>query len=674
MSFDLLNIGAAGVRANTELLQTTSKNISNLNTEGYIRERTEHATTVGNMVGRGETVRLINEFAQRQLNRDISNKTYYEQFVSEASRVDSLFGQESTSLSKSINKMFSSMQEALNLPSSSTNRSLFMTSAQNTLDQLNRLSGIVVDQNTIVNDQLDIFSEEANNLVQKISQLNKEVASKAASDVNNVDYGVLNERDQAIKDLAELVDIETLDGENGEKLVFLGTGDALVMQGGAFNLFAIKGDPDPNRKELLLDIKDKNVVQLELDSGSLKGKIGGLMAFRDEVLIPAQNQLGQIGLAVADAFNQQNRLGLNLDGEFGGDIFNIPTAGGLAFADNTGTGSLTATITPGEGNQLPATDFQVTFTSATTVEIAAIDAKGNVIGTPSTANVTAGVIDSSTITGGEAFGLSIAVTGAPANGDQFQIKLNQFASTSMTLATTRPEALALASPIRLSTSIDNTSAASISDGVITSTDPASSAFLATPALSAGPYTLTKTANLNEYIIEGAGGTPSHTFTSTNNGKDIMADAAAAGPAPFNNPGFTFDIEGVPNTGDTFTIEFNTSGVDDNRNGLVLAQLQNSELVRQNVVAGANADNHKTFNQAYAGLVTEIGVITNQAQTNGAAFEALANQSEAWFESMSGVNLDEEAANLLRFQQSYSASAQVITVARTVFDTLLSAAR
>ncbi|MCG9769465.1 flagellar hook-associated protein FlgK [Pseudoalteromonas sp. GCY] len=670
MSFDLLNIGAAGVRANSELLQTTSKNIANLNTKGYIRERTEHGTMIGGMVGRGETVRLLNQFAQQQLNRDISNQSYYEQFVTEASRVDTLFAQDSNSLSKSINSMFNNLQSAINLPSSTTNRSLFMTGAQGLVDQMDRLSGIVVDQNSIVNEQLDIFSEEANNLVQKISELNKQVASKSALNLNNVDHSVLNERDQAIKELAELVDIETLDGENGEKLVFLGTGDALVMQGGAFNLFAMKGNPDPNHKELILDIKDKNVVQLELDSGSLKGKIGGLLAFRDEVLIPAQNQLGQIGLALADAFNQQNRLGMDLDGNIGGDIFKIPTVGGFAYSENTGTAALTATLEPGRGNELPATDFQVTYTSATTVEITAVDAKGNPIGTPTTGNIAGGVITGT----GDYFGLQMNVTGSGATGDRFLVKLNQQAATGLELATQRPEALALASPIRTEKSADNNGTATISAGVVTDTDPATSAFTAgtPPTLNDGPYTLTKTANANEYTLTSNSGT-THTFTAPADGKDILSGVGAA-PAPFDNLGFTFDIEGTPNTGDSFEISFNTGGFDDNRNGAALDGLKSSDLVRQNVESTGSTESHKTFNEAYADIVTGVGVITNQAKTNGAAFEALANQSSAWFESLSGVNLDEEAANLLRFQQSYSASAQVISAARTVFDTLLSAAR
>lgn len=663
-----MNIGTAGIRANTELLQTTSRNISNLNTKGYIRERTEHSTMVGNQVGRGETVRLLNEFAQKQLNRDISNKTYYEQFVTESSRVDTLFGEESNSLNNSINSLFNNLQEAMNLPSSTVTRSLFLTDAQNLVDQMDRLSGIVFDQNNIVNEQLHIMANEANNLIQKISKLNDKVVGAQMQTGEATSNSVINERDEAIKELAELVDIETLDGPNNEKLVFLGSGQSLVMVNGTFNTFDMDGDPDPNIKQLKLDTPDGRAVELDIDISTLKGKMGGLLAFRDEILSPAQNQLGQIGLALADAFNEQNKKGMDLDGNIGGDIFSIPTVGGYAYADNTGSASVNATLEAGKGAEIPPTDFRVTFTSATTVEIAAVDSKGNVIGTPSTANVTAGVIDSNTITSGESFGLEMNVSGTANTGDSFLVKLNSTAASTMELATERPESLALASPIRTITEANNTSNATISVGSVTNTGTGSNFTATPPSLTQGSITITKTATTNEYQIVDGNGT--NTFTITPPAENILAQAGA----PYSSYGFDFNIEGAPAVGDVFTVEFNTGGFDDNRNGLELAKLPSQELVRQNVVTTATADNLKTFNEAYAGLVTEIGVIANQAKTNGAAFEALAEQSEAWFESMSGVNLDEEAANLLRFQQSYSASAQVITTARTIFDTLLSATR
>ncbi|WP_462176635.1 flagellar hook-associated protein FlgK [Pseudoalteromonas gelatinilytica] len=669
MSFSLYDIANAGVRANSELLQTTSKNIANVNTEGYVRERTEFTTMIDNQVGRGETYRLLNEFAQKQLNRDTSNKAFFDQFVTEASRVDSLFSEESNSLSTSINSFFNNVQESLNQPSSTVARSLVMTDAQNLIDQMDRLSSIVVDQKAVVNEQLEIFSEEANNLIQNISDLNTKIASVHGTDRESVSSGLYNERDKAIRDLSELIDIETLDGNNGEKQVYLGSGQALVMQSGTFNLFSFSGNPDPNFKELKLDVNGGKAVPLEVDVSKLKGKIGGLLAFRDDILVPAQNQLGQMGLALADAFNQQNRLGMDANGEIGSDIFAIPTVDAFGYQANTGTSTMTATVEPGKGSELPASDFIITYTSTTTVEIQAIDNKGEPIGTVSTANVTAGVIDSSTITGGEAFGLQLNVTGAANTGDQFMVKLNSQAATTLELATERPEDLALASPIRTATDINNTSDASISAGTVSDIDNSTGITVGPPpSLANGDITLVKTANANEYQITDGNGTS--TFTITPPAENILAQAGA----PYDTYGFDFNIEGSPATGDTFTVEFNTGGFDDNRNGLLLADLQNGELVRQNVEASSTADNHKTFNQAYTGLVSDIGVVTSQAQTSQQAFSALAEQSEAWYESLSGVNLDEEAANLLRFQQSYAASAQVLATARSIFDTLLNSAR
>jgi flagellar hook-associated protein 1 FlgK len=667
MSFNLLNIANSGVRANAELLQTTSKNIANVNTDGYVRERTEHSTIIDNQVGRGDTYRLLNEFAQKQLNRDTSNKTFFDQFVTEANRVDSLFSQQSNSLSTSVNSLFNNVQEALNQPSSTVARSLVMTDAENLVNQMDRLSGIVFDQKNIVNEQLEIFSDEANALIKNISALNKDITAvngtRNAADASST----YNERDKAIRDLSALIDIETLDGPHGEKLVFMGTGEAVVMQNGAFNLFSMRGDPDPNFKELRLDTNDGKAVSLEVDTSKLKGKIGGLLAFRDDVLVPAQNQIGQMGLTIADSFNQQNRLGMDANGELGGDIFTVPTAGGYAYSANTGNAQLSATLEPGKGSELPASDFIVTYTSATTVEIQAVDNKGELLGTPSAANITAGVIDSSTITSGESFGLQINTSGTGNVGDKFQIKLNSQAASTLSLATGRGEDLALASPIRTADDINNIGTASISVGDVS--DVTTGSFSGSPVdLTNGEITVVKTANANEYTISDS--VNSSTFVVTPPAENMLNQAGSG----FELYGFDFDIEGSAAVGDTFTVEFNTGGFDDNRNGLKLAGLQNGELVRQNVVSGVNADNHKTFNQAYAGLVTDIGVVTSQAKTNGEAFDALAQQSEAWYESLSGVNLDEEAANLLRFQQSYAASAQVLSTARTIFDTLLSATR
>jgi flagellar hook-associated protein 1 FlgK len=456
------------------------------------------------------------------------------------------------------------------------------------------------------------------------------------------------------------------------------------MENGTFNLFSLSGDPDPNFKELTLDVNGGKAVPLEIDASKLKGKIGGLLAFRDDILVPAQNQIGQMGLAIADAFNEQNKLGMDANGELGGDIFNIPTVGAYAYQANTGGASLTATLEAGKGSELPASDFIVTYTAnANEVSIQPIDNKGEPIGDAAIAIIPASnVIDADDIqlatpgdpnatpplpaTVEDSFGLKLEINGTGNIGDKFQIKLNSEAATSISLATSRGEDLALASPIRTANSIDNVGTATISAGEVTSVT--SGGFNTIPGLANGDITLVKTGTANEYQITDANGTS--TFTVTPPAEGVLAQAGA----PYSNYGFDFDIEGTPATGDTFTLEFNEGGFDDNRNGLKLADLQNGELVRKNVVTTATADNHETFNQVYSGLVSDIGVVTGQAITSASAFDALAQQSEAWYESLSGVNLDEEAANLLRFQQSYSASAQVLAAAQEIFDTLLSAAR
>ncbi|CAI85860.1 flagellar hook-associated protein FlgK [Pseudoalteromonas translucida] len=670
MSFNLLNIANSGIRANTDLLQTTSKNIANVNTDGYVRERTEHGTMIDNQVGKGNTYRLLNEFAQKQLNRDTSNKTFFDQFVSEANRVDTLFSQEANSLSTGINSLFNNVQEALNQPSSTVARSLVMTNADSLISQMDRLSGIVLDQKNVVNEQLEIFSDEANTLIQKIGSLNQQIAGVNGTNNASAASGTYNERDKAIRDLSELIDIETLDGPNGEKLVFMGSGEAVVMQNGSFNLFSMRGDPDPNFKELRLDVNGGKAVPLEVDASKLKGKIGGLLAFRDDILVPAQNQIGQMGLALADAFNQQNHLGMDANGKLGGDIFNIPTAKGFAYQANTGGAGVSATVEPGKGSNLPASDFIVTYTAnPNEVSIQPVDNKGEPLGAATTATFVGGEINSANNPGVDLFGLQLTMAGVGNEGDKFQIKLNSEAAANITLATGRGEDLALASPIRTADDINNTGSGAISAGSVSSVTAGGFTTTTPPALANGDITIVKAAGTNDYLISDGNGA-NVPITIAPPGKNVLAGLGA----PYDGYGFDFDIEGSPATGDSFTLEFNKGGFDDNRNGLKLAELQNGDLVRQNVVSSSDADNHKTFNQAYAGLVTDIGVVTGQAKTNGAAFDALAQQSEAWYESLSGVNLDEEAANLLRFQQSYAASAQVLSAARSIFDTLLSATR
>lgn len=669
MSDNLLKIGTSAILANSTLLNTTSNNIANINSKGYVRQRTEfEAQILGLGVGRGTTERLINDFTLKQLRRDTSSYSYSAQYLSEANRVDALFSNPANSIATNINDLFKQIQTANNEPTVPANRGLILGSAKAMLDQFNTLSTQVLDQEKFVNQQLQLYVTQSNNYIQQIASLNKEIASYGSGNSKPVPLDLLDKRDQAILGLAEMMDIKVLDAANGEKLVFTGTGQALVMEGNDFNLIGLRGNPDTTRLELQVEWQGSVTINRDVNVKELGGKLGGLVAFREEILDPAQNQLGQLAISIADAMNTQNRLGMNLNGELGGDLFKIPAFDGQSYPGNAGSGSLTMEIEPGQGKSMPPNDFMVTVEAGNTVRIQALDVRGEVIPGSDKVVTVAGfpATISSADAGGDLYGMEITIDGAPAAGDRFMLKPLSSASRVIEMATTRPEDVALASPIRTELSVGNLGNAKVENLTVTDTRPSPATAFQTPSgLVNGPWTMT-------YL----GG---DTFEIRDNTNAVIGTAAygsgqyqnVLSQAGLGNSGFDFSVSGVPQVGDTFTIAYNAGGFNDNRNGLALAGLQEAETTRLNALSVAGGVNYNNFNQAYGSMVSLIGERTSQARNSAEASAALLEQTNNWYESLSGVSLDEEASNLIRFQQTYAAAARILSTSQTVFDTLLS---
>ena len=208
MSDNLLRIGTSAILSNTTLLNTTSNNIANINTEGYVRQRTEFESQIlGLGVGKGTTERLVSEFTLRQLRRDTSNYSFAEQYVTEANRVDALFSNPANSIATGINDLFTQFQIANNEPATLANRQLIIGSSQALLDKFNTLSSLVLDQDNFVNQQLDIYTNEANALIEQISSLNIDIASFGTGASAPVPLDLLDKRDLAIQKLSEMVEI-----------------------------------------------------------------------------------------------------------------------------------------------------------------------------------------------------------------------------------------------------------------------------------------------------------------------------------------------------------------------------------------------------------------------------------------------------------------------------------
>ncbi|QBL09910.1 flagellar hook-associated protein FlgK [Rheinheimera sp. D18] len=677
MSDNLLRIGTSAILANSSLLNTTSNNIANINTEGYTRQRTEFESQIlGLGVGRGTTERLVSEFTQKQLRRDTSNYSFAQQYVTEANRVDALFSNPANSIATGVNDLFKQFQIANNEPATLANRQLIIGSSQALLDKFNTLSSLVLDQDNFVNQQLDIYTSETNGYIKQIADLNLQIASFGTGASRPIPLDLLDKRDLAIKNLSEMVDIRTLDAENGEKLVFLATGQSLVVERGDFNLMSLRGDPDPTQRELKLQLSTKKTVERDIDIEAVGGKIGGLLAFREGILVPTQNRLGQLALSMTDALNTQNRLGMNLNGEIGGNLFTLPTSNGFAFSSNAGTGAVSMTIEPGKGNSLPPNDFILTV-EAGGVRLQAVDTKGQVIaGSDKVVPIGAYPITiNSADASGDLYGLQITLNGAPAVGDKFELKPLSTASRTIEMATTRPEDIALASPIRTDFTVTNLGNAKVEGLNVTDTTPTTLpnyGFDTPSGLINGPWTMTYVGADTFSIVDNLGNPVATAAFGSNQYQNVLAQAGIAQPS--FAPGFDFSITGIPAVGDTFTIGFNDGGFNDNRNGLQLSALQTAKTTRLNPLSAPNSANAVNFNQTYADMVSLIGERTNQGRNNEAAGKALLEQTTAWYESLSGVSLDEEASNLVRFQQTYAAAAKIISTSQTVFDTLLSAVR
>ena len=676
MADNLLTIGTSGVLASTGLLNTTSNNISNLNTKGYVRQRTEYESSVmGLGVGQGTSERMINQFSLMQMRRDTSSVNYNQQFLTEASRVDNLFSNTSNSISTGVSDLFKQLQSANNDPANSSSRQLFMGSAQTLMSKFNTLSSIVLEQRTSINQQLDNLVSAANSQITVIAEMNKQIASYGSSRTTPPPMELHDKRDEALRQLSELVEISTVDSPSGEKLVFLNTGQSVVLEQGKFSLMSTIGDPDPQRKTLELELDFKSSVRGEVESQPLGGKIGGLREFRAQLLEPTQNKLGQLALGLADAFNTQNRLGMDGNARLGKNIFSTGTYGGYPMTSNTGAGIVTATVESGKGKDIPPNDFLVTYTAPNQFRLEVLDERGKVVsGSAVTQTITAypATFNSTNVPGNFLYGYEIRLdnsVGAFGNGDQFVLKPLSNAAQSVSLLNSRPEDLALASPLRGEFNVNNLGNGKVGNISVTNTNPASSQFTSPGDVNGEPFTIT-------YI----GGDQ---FQIRNNANALLGTTTAMTGGNYNNLfnaagltayGFDMSITGVPKAGDTFTLSYNSGGQKDNRNGLALAQLQEKEIIRKNAVAVAGADNQMSLNEGYGVMVGFIGEKTSQVKISTESSKALLAQSEAWYESISGVNLDEEAANLIRFQQSYAAAAKIISTSQTIFDTLLAAAR
>lgn len=568
MTTGIFSIGVSGLQLAQLGLNTASHNIANVNTEGYSRQRVEQVERlpffsgqgfIGTGVESGTISRAFDSFLTQVLRDSTSSFTELDLYHSLASQVDEMLADASVGLQPVLGDFFDAVHEVADDPASVPARQVLLSAAENLVERFQALGTQLEQMRAQANNDLEGAVADINTLAEGIAELNSRIVFEfGRSGSQHEPNDLLDQRDQLLAQLAEKVNVQTIEMADGSLNVFIGSGQSLVQGSTASRLELRDGDPDPEQKEIALVTDTSTTFITNLLDG---GVVGGARDFLDQVLDPAQDELGRVALGLALEFNAQHNLGFDLQGNTGIDFFtsalgtNPPYASVLASSTSTGSVTVAYDLTT-PGNLAPAalqaSDYRLNYIQST--------------GTFTLTRLSDNVILGSNLTGSfDVDGLNIAVPSVPTTDSEFLIRPVRDAATSIGVAISDPGQIAAAASL--------------------GTDP---------------------------------------------------------------------VTGLP-----------IPLVGDNGNALLLAALESKKSM-----LGGNA----SLEDAYGQLVSNVGSRTHSAEISRDAQKVLYDRAVASREELSGVNLDEEAANLLNYQKAYQASAQVIATTNALIDILIDAVR
>ncbi|MGK4341706.1 flagellar hook-associated protein FlgK [Ectopseudomonas oleovorans] len=673
---DLLSIGMSGLAASKTQLSVTGHNISNINTPGYTRQDAVQATRIPQFSGAGyigsgtslvDIRRSYSEFLTSQLRSSTALASDVAAYKSQIDQLDSLLAGSTTGITPSLQSFFAALQTAAEDPANIPARQLVLSEAEGLSRRFNTVYERLNEQNSFLNKQMMAVSDQVNRLATSVASLNNAIAVAAANGQQPND--LLDARDEAVRQLSTYVGVTVVPQDDSSYNLFIGSGQPLVVGATASRLEVGPGQGDPTRFEVqFVSGNSRQTITTQLSGGEL----GGLIRYRQEVLDSTFNSLGRLALAVSDQVNSQLGQGLDLKGQVGSALFgnfNDPALAALrvrAFSSNTSNAQPLLNIS--DTSLLTASDYRLEFDGTNyTARRLSDNAMMSVTESPPG---TLSFGDSN----GRDQGFTIDVgTPAPAAGDIFLLQPTRRGAGDIAAVLDQPDQLAFAAPLRAEANLQNRGNAVIGQPSIDNTqdpmiladlkdlsplamtyaEPVAPATTGTLTLSAPAGITISPATLS--ITPGQSNTLSYTITSGGSTLEISQI-----------------FSGRPQAGDTFSVAFNANGVSDNRNALKLADLQSKASI--GVDPAAPGSTGVSFSDGYGDLVERVGTLTAQARLDGEATTAILKQATDNRDSLSGVNLDEEAANLIKFEQYYNASAQIIQVARSLFDTLISSFR
>jgi flagellar hook-associated protein 1 FlgK len=630
----IFSVGLSGLNAAQNALNTTSNNISNVYTPGYNRELTilgQSRADAGVQVN--DIQRQFNQYVASQLNSATSSSSALKTYENQISQIDNLLADREAGLAPLMQNFFSSLEDLAGAPSDPAARQGLLGTADTLTAQFRAFDGYLEDMQKGINGQIKDEVTQINNTTEQLATLNREIALARARS-GEAPNRLLNQRDQLVAELSERMDVR-LDIQDGKTYnISLPNGQPLVSGTNHYRLEAMESPSDPQRTVLGYKDSGGNLVALP-ESTVQGGTLGGLMTFRAETLDKTQNQIGQLAVSLAVGFNEQHRLGQDLNGDQGGDFFSIGQPQAYSHERNTsGVEVTSASFDVAKLDQLRATDYTIRFDNAGDPQVTRKD-NGRALAADEFDWSFDGTVGELSFGG-----VTLSFDGQPAAGDRYEVQPVRRVAAAMESNLSDLDKIAAGSFVRSEgdMAIKNLRA---QEGALT---------------GGTAYSLELTDDGTLSVVPGG-------TLVTRNGEpfDPATENVAAGDI-LEMDGIAFEVTALPGAGETASLDFGiaSSGTGDNRNALAMQNLQNASLV-----AG-----RATLSQTYGGMVSDVGNRTNIVKVNLDARQGLTDQLKAVQQSESGVNLDEEAANLIRYQQFYMANARVIDTASTVFDTIL----
>lgn len=643
MMASIFNTAASGLSTFQSALAVVGNNITNSATPGYSRQTIQLVPSITQKLGNGfvgtgvslsTVVRNADQFANYQVRNTYSVKSQFDTFYQQASQVDQLLSQNGVSLSSGMQDFFTAFSQMNSTPADPAARTTVMKQSQLFVSQFTSLQSQLNDLQSNSTVQIKQSINQINTLTTNIASLNKQLLASP----NSPD--LLDQRDNLIQQLSQYADLNVINQDNGNVSVNLSDGTALVSgpQSTALSVGSVRSTNYGTQ----IFAGNTNINNV-FNSGSLKG----LLDFENNVVGKTSQIIGQMAIGLAQAFNAQNSQGLDLNGQLGGNYFTdynsttLQQARSSASPSNTGTATLGVAIS--DISQTQISDYQLTVVDAANHKYNLVR-KSDGATTALTWDGSSANFELDNGSGQTQIdGLSISADNFAnlATGDSFTIAPTRGAASNLSLALSDFSKIALAGPVvQTAADSNNTSQTSISLEKVYNTNSTNT-----------PYTITfDAADPTIYRIN-SDPTP---YTLTN--KQIFLPPGSDN----TNASYSVKLSGAPNTNDVFNLTPNAGGVGDNGNGLLLAGIQNSKMF---------AGGTESLVDSYANLVAGVGADTNDAKLRSDSADVIYNQALDFQSSKSGVNLDEEGANLLRFQQAYQAAGKLLQVANQMMDVL-----